>query len=326
MKIEQIGTQRRAEIIRLYTTEKLGLKAICRYMSDGITLANIRSILVESGVYEGIERPMQMVRERRDQVVRDEKERRQRMAVCLWQLRNGVGVETTCRRQGWNRKSIWNDLRTRQSYWRLKGRLEVKYPQNRVNHRRYEWVSRTYSSERAFADHIAEVFTGFGIAYEREPGVKAALCRADFRIFRTLVECKSDVTTAAMNKALGQSWIYKVLAGEDCIVVIPDDVHPRKEWLVAFEKMGVRLFPESALVQMLSGELPLASVATRSALRSRRSLRDEGAEIGRGEQSARGGRPALDVGEVRAPLALGVKSKLTLQFRSAERTPVECDF
>jgi hypothetical protein len=49
--------------------------------------------------------------------------------------------------------------------------------------------------------------------------------------------------------------------------------------------MGVRIFPESALVQMLSGELPLASIATRSALRSRRSLRNEGAPSGRVQQS-----------------------------------------
>jgi len=278
MKLDQVGPERRAQIIRLYTSEKLGLKAIGRYMRGGITFANIRSILVEAGVYQGNERPMKVARERREQVVRDEMASRQRMAGCLWQLRKGIGVETTCKQRGWNRKSIWNDLRTHKSYWRLKGRLEVKYPQNRVNHRRYEWVSRTYASEREFADHIAEVLTRFGIAYEREPGVKAALCRADFRICRTLVECKSDVTTAAMNKALGQCWIYKVLAGEDCLVVMPDDVHPRKEWLVAFERMGVRVFSESALMQMLSGELPLASIATRSVLRSRRSLRNEDRE------------------------------------------------
>ncbi len=290
MKLDQVGPERRAEIIRLYTKEKLGLKTIGRYMRGGITFANIRSILVEAGVYQGNERPMKIARERREQLVRDEKASRHRMAKCLWQLRKGIGVETTCQQRGWNRKSIWNDLRTRKSYWRLKGRLEVKYPQNRVNHRRYEWVSRTYSSERAFADHIAKVIARLGIAFEREPGVKAALCRADFRISRTLVECKSDVTTAAMNKALGQCWIYKVLAGEDCIVVVPDDVHPRKEWLVAFETMGVRLFPESALVQMLSGELPLASIATRSALRSRRSLRNESAERGCVEQSVGGRR------------------------------------
>jgi hypothetical protein len=74
------------------------------------------------------------------------------------------------------------------------------------------------------------------VPFEREPNVNAALCRADFRLSNTLIECKSDVTTAALNKALRQCWIYKVLAGEDCMVMVPDDVHPRKEWLVVFEK------------------------------------------------------------------------------------------
>ena len=36
--------------------------------------------------------------------------------------------------------------------------------------------------------------------------------------------------------------------------------------------------------------------------------------------------PALDVSEVRPPLALGVKSKLAFQLRTTERTPVECEF
>jgi len=102
-------------------------------------------------------------------------------------------------------------------------------------------------------------------SYEREPRVKAGRCRADFRILRTLVECKSDVTTMAMTKALGQCWIYKALAGEDCMVVVPDDVHPRSEWLLAFARMGVRVYSEeAALLQFLSGELPLAAIASRS--------------------------------------------------------------
>jgi hypothetical protein len=77
------------------------------------------------------------------------------LAVCLWQLRRDIGIETTCRQRGWHRKSIWNDLRERQSYWRLKGRLAVKHAKNRINHRRYGWLSRAYPSEWAFADHIA---------------------------------------------------------------------------------------------------------------------------------------------------------------------------
>ena len=37
-------------------------------------------------------------------------------------------------------------------------------------------------------------------------------------------------------------------------------------------------------------------------------------------------RPAFDVGEIRAPFALSVKSKLAFQFRTAEPAPVEREF
>ena len=72
-------------------------------------------------------------------------------------------------------------------------------------------------------------------------------------------------------------------AGEECgsiprvrqasmSVVMPDDVHPRYEWLIAFKKMGVRVFSESSFVQMLSGFLPLDGVMPRELtfLRSKR--------------------------------------------------------
>jgi hypothetical protein len=45
-----------------------------------------------------------------------------------------------------------------------------------------------------------------------------------------------------LNKALGQCWLCKAVAGEDCIIVMPDNVHSRYEWLIAFKKMGVRVF------------------------------------------------------------------------------------
>ena len=53
---------------------------------------------------------------------------------------------------------------------------------------------------------------------------------------------------------------------------MPDDVHPRYEWLIAFKKMGVRVFSESSFVQMLSGFLPLDGVMPRELtfLRSKR--------------------------------------------------------
>jgi hypothetical protein len=39
------------------------------------------------------------------------------------------------------------------------------------------------------------------------------MCRADFRTPQTLIECKTDVTTKGINKALGQCCICKAVAG-----------------------------------------------------------------------------------------------------------------
>ena len=62
------------------------------------------------------------------------------------------------------------------------------------------------------------------------------------------------------------------MAGEDRILVMPDNVHPRYEWLIAFKKMGVRVFSESSFVQMLSGFLSLDGVMPRelTVLRSKK--------------------------------------------------------
>jgi hypothetical protein len=188
---------------------------------------------------------------------------RHKVAVCLWRLRRGIGVETTCKANGWNRRSIWNSIVHSPAYQKFRLRRKRKWPQNRINHRKYEWVSRRYPLEGLFLDRIEEILREHGIIYKREPRVKAGLCRADFRTPQTLIECKTDVTTMGLNKALGQCWIYKAVAGEDCIIVMPDDVHPRYEWLMAFEKMGVRVFSESSFVQVLSGCLPLDGVMPR---------------------------------------------------------------
>lgn len=188
---------------------------------------------------------------------------RHKVALCLWRLRRGIGVETTCKANGWNRRLIWNSIVHSSAYQKFRLRRKRKWPQNRINHRKYEWVSRRYPLEGLFLDRIEEIRREHGIIYEREARVKAGLSRADFRTPQTLIECKTEVSTMGLNKVLGQCWIYKAVAGEDCIIVMPDDVHPRYEWLMAFEKMGVRVFSESSFVQMLSGCLPLDGVMPR---------------------------------------------------------------
>jgi hypothetical protein len=45
--------------------------------------------------------------------------------------------------------------------------------------------------------------------------------------------------------------------------MMPDDVHPRYEWFIAFKKMGVRVISEPSFVQILSGFLPLDGVMPR---------------------------------------------------------------
>lgn len=114
-----------------------------------------------------------------------------------------------------------------------------------------------------FLNRTEEILREHGIIYDREPRVKAGMCRADFRTLQTLIERKAEVTTMVFNKALGQCWFYKAVAGEDCILVMPDNVHPRYEWLIAFKRMGVRMFSEYSFVQMLSGFLSLDGVMPR---------------------------------------------------------------
>jgi hypothetical protein len=195
---------------------------------------------------------------------------RHRVAACLWALRKGVGVETTCKKHGWHIRSIWNNVRLSPAYRQLKARHAAKYPQGRINHRAYAWVSRKYPLEKQFADRIESLLQEAGEVYVREPLVKAAISRCDFRMGSTLIECKTDVSTMSMNKALGQCWIYKVIAEEDCMLVIPDDVVPRIEWMEAFGKMSVRVLNESGFISVLRGESPIEEVRCRRQMRIRR--------------------------------------------------------
>lgn len=60
------------------------------------------------------------------------------------------------------------------------------------------------------------------------------------------------------------------------------DVHPRHEWLIAFERMGVRVFSVSSFVQMLSGCLPfdgVTDVSSHSCVREGGEFRPPSASI-----------------------------------------------
>jgi len=88
------------EIVRLYTTQRMGLRAIARYFSGRPSVAGVRKILVREGVYrseDALNRQRLQSEERKRIVVIREKTARHRVATCLWNLRKGIGVQRTCK-------------------------------------------------------------------------------------------------------------------------------------------------------------------------------------------------------------------------------------
>ncbi|MEI7823569.1 MAG: hypothetical protein WCK55_21890 [Verrucomicrobiota bacterium] len=107
------------EIIRLHVEEKMGTRAISTYFSGTPSGPGVRKILIRNGVYRGNETFRQQIRdsnERKARRIKEEKDKRHRMAVCLWQLRKGTGIEATCKQYGWSKGIIWNALGQRASY------------------------------------------------------------------------------------------------------------------------------------------------------------------------------------------------------------------
>ena len=90
------------EIVRMYTDERMGLRAISRYFNRRPSIPGVRKILIQWAVYRSEERlDQQQARsqERRQAVIAREKLTRHRLAVCLSNLRRGVGVEPHVKRK-----------------------------------------------------------------------------------------------------------------------------------------------------------------------------------------------------------------------------------
>ena len=164
--------KKEAEIVRLYTNEKLGAKAISSYFNGRPCRSTIIKILLKHGVYRGEEAACKPDETRRKRVLLDERERRRRMAVCLRGLRKGQSVEGTCREHGWNVRSIWNHLRSLRSYHTLRQRRARKYPDQIKARRDGLWLSKQYPKERNFQEAIRQVLDEAGCSYSIEPSIK----------------------------------------------------------------------------------------------------------------------------------------------------------
>jgi len=232
------------KVIELHTREKLGLKAISKWFNGKPGRTTIERILREAGVYQGPQRMLEQHKQRADRqqrVIEQEKQWRHRMAVCLWNLRNGVGIETSCHQNGWKPTSVWNHIRERKAYHQLRCRLDNQVISERFIQRECGWVSSAFPREGKFCDEIALRLEQIGIPYLREAQVGGTRYRADFVIKETVIEAKVDTTHNQMKKCIGQCWLYLHFGFKNILVVIPDDVRLDSTIEDALKRMGVQI-------------------------------------------------------------------------------------
>jgi hypothetical protein len=260
------------EIIRLYTTQRMGLRAIARYFSGRPSIAGVREILVKHGVYRSedvMDRQRLQSEERRRTIMIREKMARHRLATCLWNLRKGVGVERTCKQQDWNIKSIWNDLGRRRSYRRFVLRRKRKWPDKRAGGKHF---SRMFPVESALQNHVETILKSQRLKYVRESRLKGSRTRVDFKLENdTFVECKVGVNAGQTYQFIGQALHYRKFATE-IVLCIPSDVEMRQDLHQLIVDIGIIVCNEHTLAENLGGKIVPLPVVQLSAPRSSRFI------------------------------------------------------
>jgi len=110
-------SEKAKEAVELYKKKK-GLGTIARALKE--SKSNVRRRLIYAGVYKP--RPEQNTLARkgtgkfskvlqRERIMKREEGWRDRMAVCLRNLRRGIKIEVTCKTEGWSSKGIWRRLK-----------------------------------------------------------------------------------------------------------------------------------------------------------------------------------------------------------------------
>lgn len=250
------------EIVRLYVQSRMGLRTLSKYFNGRPSIAGVRRILLRHNVYRPdivLDDQTARCEARRAEILLREKTARHRMAICLWNLRKGLGVETTCRREGWNVKSIWNDLGRRKSYRAFALRRKRKWPDKRAVGKHY---SRKYLTESTFQDTIEGILQSLRLQYIRECKLVDCRTRVDFKLAdNSFIECKVAVNSGQTQKFIGQAVHYKEFT-ERIILCVPADVQMRSDLNALVTKLGVIVCTEFTLTQCLSSDsvppLPVA--------------------------------------------------------------------
>ena len=251
------------DIIRLYVEEKLGTRAISKYFSGRPTSPGVREILIRNGVYHGEETYQRQIRdseERKARHLKDERElkreRKHRLAVCLWGLRKGMGVETTCKQNGWSKANIWNYLARRKSYRKFKAHRKTKWPDKRSSGKHY---SRKFPSEAVFQGVIEGIVKNAGVRFVSQARLCDAMTRVDIKLEDgTFVELKVALNARGSYEFIGQAFHYRKHA-KRIILCIPSDIEFRRDLYELIVELGVIVCNEETIAAVLDGELPLVA-------------------------------------------------------------------
>jgi len=252
---------KQAEIVRLYTCERMGLRAIARYFNGRPSISGVHKILLRAGVFrsvDALDRQRLQSEERKRTVLMREKMTRHRIATCLWNLRKGVGVQRTCKEKGWNLNSIWNDLGRRASYRRFVLRRRRKWPIKGTASKHW---SKIFPAESGLQNRIETILLSHQLQYVRECRLPGSRTRVDFKLVdKTFIECKVGVNAAQMYQFIGQAVHYQKFAAK-IILCIPSDVEIRKDLHELIVQMGVLVCNEATLSETLGGKIISVPIA-----------------------------------------------------------------
>lgn len=225
------GSEKHQDVIDYYTKQKFGISVIGRLC--GMHKQNIRRILIMAGVYHpehkynGYARKGQgkdsrfLIEAKRKQREELEKEKRHMIAVCLWGMRKGIGIETTVKQNGWNKGRLWNWISVNPWYKVMTSKRILSHKDSRLTTPN-SW-SKLYPLESSFCDHIEDIFKQNNIQYIREPVIEGIQARADFKVYDTLIECKVLTKRQDAYVLLGQIMLYKTKC-QIPIALVPTDV------------------------------------------------------------------------------------------------------
>ena len=256
------------EAVKLYldTKRKYGIRAIAHW--QGRSHSQIRRVLIDAGVYRPTPEQNRRARKgtgpysrvrKREMSEERKKEWERKVKICLDNLKQGIGVETTCHANGWTPAGVWFYLYRNDEYKKWKAAHPAK-PANVKQYERsrlFDWRSKKYPTEEKFQDAIEQLLKDLQIAYVREKKLMRSRSRMDFELNgSTFLECKIVTKSNIFSRAIGQAFLAKA-EKKDVWFVIPDDISMRKDQVELLQRFQVPIFSETSLRQKLSGEKPV---------------------------------------------------------------------